>query len=41
MRAVQDLKPENFILTDSTPNAVLKARDFRFSCFYKVRVRGT
>ena len=33
--ACSDLKPENFLLGDSRPDAPLKATDFGLSVFYK------
>jgi len=31
----RDLKPENFLLADKSPEALLKATDFGLSVFYK------
>lgn len=31
-------QPENFLLSDKTPNATLKATDFGLSAFFMVRV---
>lgn len=34
----RDLKPENFLFSDKSPNAVLKATDFGISTPFKVRI---